>query len=83
MKGIVTGAKEERGVYVLSENFDTESLILMPKFQGGVAVEALAAQEIKVVVTGTAPDRSRTWSRSCQARAASINGRVSLTDERG
>jgi hypothetical protein len=70
---IITGAKEERGVYFLSENFDTgnlirgqvqegmfplfmlkptenRELILMPKFQSGVAVEALAAQEIKVVI---------------------------------
>jgi hypothetical protein len=70
---IVTGAREERGVYFLSENFDTGNLIrgqvkegmfppfmlkptesrellLMPKFQGGVAVEVFAAQEIKVVI---------------------------------
>jgi hypothetical protein len=70
---VVTGAKEQRGVYFLSENFDTGNLIrgqiregmlppfmlkptesrelfLMPKFQGGVAVEVLAAQEIEVVI---------------------------------
>jgi hypothetical protein len=70
---IVTGAREERGVYFLSENFDTgnlirgqvqegmfppfmlkrtesRELILMPKFQGGVAVEALVQQDIKVVI---------------------------------
>jgi hypothetical protein len=70
---IVVSAREERGVYLPSENFDTgnlirgqvqegmfppfmlkptegRELILMPKFQGGVAVEALAQEDIKVVI---------------------------------
>lgn len=70
---IITGAQEERGVYFISENFDTGNLVrgqvqegmfrpfmlkpaedrelfVMPKYQGGVAVEVLAAQEIKVVI---------------------------------
>ncbi|SFJ54061.1 hypothetical protein [Bradyrhizobium sp. cf659] len=83
---IVTGAKEERSVYFLSEDFvtgnlirgqveegmfppfmlkptESKELILLPKFQGGVSIEALGQQSIKVAINwrrGNATSR-RQW----------------------
>jgi hypothetical protein len=70
---VINGASERRGVYFLSEDFDTgnllrgqlqegmfkpfmlrptesKELILMRKFQGGVAVKALGKTKIKVLI---------------------------------